>query len=226
MFLKVYLADITPLEDDAVFDEYYREALPVRRDKVDVYKLKKPKCRSLGAGVLLKKALADAGVSAESADIGTLEGGKPVLKSGTDSKVFFNLSHSGDRAMCVISDCPVGCDVETVKENKRVADRFFTGSEAKLAAESADNFTRIWTLKESFIKTTGEGLGRALDSFSLDFDADGAVTGVKGDGIAQEAYSFYEWDFEDGYRYAACAEGVKKGLTPEVEWIEIGSVQG
>ena len=35
-----------------------------------------------------------------------------------------------------------------------------------------------------------------------------------------------EWDFEDGYRYAACAEGVKKGLTPEVEWIEIGSVQG
>ena len=225
MFLKVYLADIAPLWDDAVFDEYYREALPERRRKVDGYRQKAPKCRSLGAGILLKKALADAGVSAESADIVISEGGKPVLKNG-DTKVFFNLSHSGDRAMCVISDCPVGCDVETVKENKRVADRFFTKAEAKIAGESADSFTRLWTLKESFIKTTGEGLGRGLNSFSLDFDADGSVTGVKGDRIAEGTYSFYEWDFEDGYRYAACAEGIKKGLTPEVEWIKISSVQG
>lgn len=225
MFLKVYIADIAPLWDDAVFDEYYREAFPERRRKVDGYKQKAPKCRSLGAGILLKKALADAGVTEADPEFETLKGGKPVLKNG-GLKVFFNLSHSGDRAMCVVSDCPVGCDVETVKENKRVADRFFTKAEAEIAGESADSFTRLWTLKESFIKTTGEGLGRGLNSFSLDFDADGAVTGVKDGGIVEGAYSFYEWDFEDSYRYAACAEGLKKGLTPEVEWIDIGSVQG
>ena len=50
------------------------------------------------------------------------------------------------------------------------------------------------------------------------------VTGVKGDGIADGTYFFYEWDKGDGYRYSVCVEGI--GLTPEVERVEFGSVQG
>ncbi|MBR5897304.1 MAG: 4'-phosphopantetheinyl transferase superfamily protein [Lachnospiraceae bacterium] len=217
MFLKVYLADISPLYDDEVFETYYKEALPYRKDKVDGLKLKKPKCRSLGAGVLLKKALEDAGVKA---DFIISDNGKPALKND-ELQLLFNLSHSGDRAMCVISDCPVGCDVETVKENKRVADRFFTEAEAKLANRSATDFTRLWTLKESFIKATGEGLARALDSFSLDFDKDENVTGVKVDGIARKEFSFYELNYEDGYRYAICVKGDTKGVKPQVEWVKL-----
>ena len=223
MFLKVYLADISPLYDDEVFKEYYREAIPYRREKVDGLKLKKPKCRSLGAGVLLKKALKDAGVSVETADFKTAEGGKPELKG---AGIFFNLSHSGDRAMCVISDCPVGCDVEAVRENRRVAERFFTKEEAELAGESPESFTRLWTLKESFIKATGEGLGRALDSFSLRFDEKCKITGVIQGEKSPERHSFYEWDFEDGYKYAACVNGDTNELTPEAEWIKISSGQG
>ena len=218
------MADITPLKDDEVFDGYYREALPVRREKVDSYKLKMPKCRSLGAGILLKKALADAGVPEDNLQIETLDGGKPALKGTGENSFFFNLSHSGNRAMCVISDSPVGCDVEAAQEDKKVADRFFTEAEAKLVAADSEMFTRLWTLKESFIKTTGEGLRRALNSFSLEFDETDTVRGVKGAGIDPGTYSFYEWDFEDGYRYAVCVQ--RQGLTPELEWIKLNSVQG
>ena len=217
MFLKVYLTDISPLYDDEVFERYYKEALHYRKKKVDGLKLKKPKCQSLGAGVLLKKALEDVGVES---DFEISNKGKPELKSNK-SHVLFNLSHSGDRAMCVISDCPVGCDVETVKENKRVADRFFTEAEANLANRSAADFTRIWTLKESFIKTTGEGLGRVLESFSLDFDRDENVKGVIVDGIARKEFSFYELNYEDGYRYAICIKGDTEGVKPEVEWVKL-----
>ncbi|MBO4678962.1 MAG: 4'-phosphopantetheinyl transferase superfamily protein [Lachnospiraceae bacterium] len=225
MFLRVYFTDVTPLTEDAVFEEYYREAIPERRTKVDAFKLKMPKCRSLAAGALLKKALSDAGLSGTDYHIETTETGKPILKGAGASSVFFNLSHSGERAMCVISDCPVGCDVETVKEKTRnVADRYFTESEAKLVAENSEIFTRLWTLKESFVKTTGEGLARPLDSFSFDFDETDAIRGVEGDGIEPGTYSFYEWNFNDGYWYAACVQG--QGLTPEVEWVDLSSVQG
>ncbi len=94
------------------------------------------------------------------------DNGKPYLKDG---RAFFNISHSGDYVVCSISESEIGCDVQTVgKYNPRIAERFFTDNERKIL-ENSDNqpsdFTRLWALKESVLKKTGEGITGGLDSF-------------------------------------------------------------
>ncbi len=225
MFLKVYIADISPLYDEKIYSYYYEKSIPHRKKKADAIKPQKSKCRSIGAGILLKKALTDVGIPKNLWEFKNTEEGRTELADAAELMIDFNLSHSGDRVMCVISDRRVGCDVEEIKENNKVAKRFFTGTEAELSTDNSRMFTRIWTLKESFIKTTGEGLSRPLNSFEICFSEDlSEVTGVKGDGIADGTYSFYEWDKGDGYRYSVCVEGI--GLIPEVEQVEFGSGQG
>ena len=230
MFLKVYIADITPLKDEKTYEYYYEKSIPWRRKKADALKLQNVKVRSIGAGMLLKKALEEVGVPKNLWSFTEAESGKARLSDAEELMIDFNLSHSGDKVMCAISDCAVGCDVDMVKENAKVAKRFFTEREAELAQYDADMFTRIWTLKESFIKATGEGLKRALDSFEILFEGDYErqgvlrVTGVKGDGIEPDTYSFYEWNCDSGYRYSACVKAAE--LTPEMELVKLSNRQG
>ena len=92
--------------------------------------------------------------------------GKPYLK---DKRAFFNISHSGDYVVCSVSESEIGCDVQTVtKYNPRIAARFFTEKEDAFLLKSEnqpEDFTRLWTLKESVLKKTGEGITGGLDSF-------------------------------------------------------------
>ena len=92
--------------------------------------------------------------------------GKPYLKDG---RAFFNISHSGDYVICSISESEIGCDVQTVgKYNPRIAERFFTAEERDFLQKSDNqpsDFTRLWALKESVLKKTGEGITKGLDSF-------------------------------------------------------------
>ena len=93
---------------------------------------------------------------------------KPYLKDG---RSFFNISHSGSYVVCSVSESEIGCDVQTVeKYNPRIAERFFTESE-KLFLQKSENqsedFTRLWAMKESVLKKTGEGITGGLNSFSF-----------------------------------------------------------
>ena len=94
--------------------------------------------------------------------------GKPYLKDG---RAFFNISHSGDYVICSVSESEIGCDVQTVtKYNPRIAARFFTENEEAFLLKSENqprDFTRLWTLKESILKKTGEGITGGLDSFCV-----------------------------------------------------------
>ena len=70
-------------------------------------------------------------------------------------------------------DAPVGVDVEPVRplpEAMLIACRWFSAPEIRWIAESDDRdraFLRCWVCREAFLKATGEGLGRPLDSFAL-----------------------------------------------------------
>ena len=93
--------------------------------------------------------------------------GKPVLPR--DPQVHFSVSHTGNLFGCVISDAPVGLDIQMVTgaNARRLAGRYFTDAEiewinggCETTADDvfADRFFRLWCRKEAYAKLTGEGL--------------------------------------------------------------------
>lgn len=74
----------------------------------------------------------------------------------------FSLSHSGELALCALSDRAVGCDVERVRSRSAGLPRYVL-DERELAwflsrGSRWGDFYTLWTLKEARVKCTGEGL--------------------------------------------------------------------
>lgn len=98
-------------------------------------------------------------------DIVVNEFGKPFFKN---IALDFSLSHSERHIVCVVSDSPVGIDVESkAKYRQDLSERFFCADEIS-ALRNSDNkdydFARIWTAKESALKCIGTGIHRTLSS--------------------------------------------------------------
>ncbi len=90
--------------------------------------------------------------------------GKPSIAGHPD--LYFNLSHSKNVALCVISDRPVGADVEVPRKisGSLVA---YTMSDAEkdwiYASEDVETaFLELWTRKEAVLKLTGKGIRHDL----------------------------------------------------------------
>jgi 4'-phosphopantetheinyl transferase len=97
------------------------------------------------------------------------EHGKPFVKN---SALQFNTSDSGDYFfMGVTEGDEIGVDIEYIREQQdyfALAKRFFTASEFH-AIKNKNDFYRVWTCKEAFIKATGLGLSFGLSNFEIDF---------------------------------------------------------
>ncbi len=217
--MKLYIADTGVLKNRALFSRLYETLPELRRRCVDRLRFPKDRQRSLGAGVLLGMALAEAGVDEAVFVYG--EHGKPRLAG--DPGVHFNLAHAGDRAVCVVSNSRVGCDVERLgRRGAGVAERFFTPEEYEriLAAPEPERdavFTRLWALKESFLKVTGLGLSLPLGAFAIDLS--GETVTVRQD-VDQNDYRFYEVENGDEYRYAVCEQN-GDDEPPAIEWVDL-----
>lgn len=170
--MNIYVADTSPLISGDVFDKYYNEMSDARRNKIDKLKNDTDKRLSLCAGILINRAFCDIGRRDLLNKIAVLENGRPGLPEAAG--IDFNVSHSGDMAVCVLSDSPVGCDIQLMKPtDARIAKRFFSEDEKKYVfaddnpSEITDRFYKIWTRKEAFTKLTGEGIMKDFQSFSV-----------------------------------------------------------
>ena len=153
-----------PLADTELFRHACALLSPARQEKVEAFRLEKDKCLSLGAGLLLRCGLQRAGV--RDPRIAFTVKGKPYLKDRTD--VHFNLSHSGQIAALALSDRPVGIDVQEQKHfTESLIRRVYLPSEqaAAPATERDRYYTLLWTVKESALKWSGDGI--TLDPRSL-----------------------------------------------------------
>lgn len=132
------------------------------------------------ARAFLKQILADCtGRTAETIEFTENRAGKPSLAPGiTDQPIRFNLSHTGDLAVCAVTLAhEIGVDIEHLERpvNLSIADRFFSHQEAEAISRADASlkqplFFRFWTLKEAYAKATGRGLAIGLDQFSFVLD--------------------------------------------------------
>ena len=90
--------------------------------------------------------------------------GKPYF---SNCALHFNVSHSGEYLAIAVSEFPVGVDIQ---EPKNIKDGMFRKvvqtEEAVLIGDDRQNdFLRLWTLKESFVKAEGKGLRISLKDY-------------------------------------------------------------
>jgi 4'-phosphopantetheinyl transferase len=168
-----------PLQIDRVRARW-RDGLDVEeRARADRFRFARDRDVFIAAHALARAMLSGAtGLPADAWQFVTGLYGKPALAADcAASGLRFNLSHTRGLAACAIAYSEVGIDVEAAdrRVDFAIADRFFAPAEALAVSQSAVEdkaalFFRTWTLKEAFIKATGEGLRRPLASFSFAFD--------------------------------------------------------
>lgn len=151
--VRVFISNISNLPD-ALDNLEVMEGLPdERKEKIKRIKIAHGRKQSLGAGLLLKHA-------------------QTTLGEG----LCYNLSHSGDYVICAASNFSVGCDIEKIKEAPiNVAKKYFCEREVEYLlgspeARKNDDFFRLWTIKESYVKMLKKGLSMGLNSFEVSFD--------------------------------------------------------
>ena len=157
---RLYISEIdaTATADEAIFSRY-------RLDKLRAAKSAARRAEGICAERLLIYALRDTMPEIKfPVEIVTDKSGKPEL---ADVPLRFSLSHSGDRCACAVYDRAIGVDIQKrAAADVRILERRFTPREREYVLNSADReaaFTRVWTMKESYVKAHGAGI--PLDSF-------------------------------------------------------------
>lgn len=143
-----------------------------KRERLDRYKHIEDYRRSLLGDVLSRSLLEKmTGIDACELDICVDDMGKPYVANVEN--VYFNVSHSGEWVVCIVSDKPCGIDIETMdKDNLDIAKRFFAKSEYEYISNCSEEeingrFYEIWTAKEAYLKYEGKGLRIDLGSFEV-----------------------------------------------------------
>lgn len=219
-----------------LFDKAY-DVMPLRRkQKIDQLKNKEDKARSLAAELVLNygvtaykhkenvskdcviKSLSKNDIEksinskmAFSYEIEYQKGGKPMLIEM--NPIYFNLSHAGDYAVCVVADVPVGIDIEGKHQmNEKVMRKCFSEKEKfwvnEILEEKQERFFRLWTAKEAVSKATGKGLSQIIEGIYFQMGDKLILESQR----LKDIYSIYEINYlrNEGYCITVAAEyGIK-----------------
>ena len=133
------------------------------------------------------------------------EYGKPFLAASPN--IHFNLSHSGQWIVVMLSEHPVGVDVEQIKSIDFTGlDLFFTSREwDRLSSyegqQKLEYFYDLWTLKESYMKALGVGMSLPPNSFWIENDPCITVHAPE----RQQNWHFQQYALSPDYKLSACS---------------------
>ncbi len=186
MIIHTWLADVSALHEERCYESYYKNVPDFRKEKADRMRKREDQALSVGVWTLFEKMKKEYCLQ------------NPSL---------YNFSHSGTYALCTIAignDArnQLGCDIEANGRNREtIAERYFTPE------EQAEDFYRIWVLKESFMKATRMGMKLPINAFSFAFDEMDRPYLVKQPEQFPRQYYFKEYMVEElGYKIAVCAD--------------------
>lgn len=206
MQVKTYVARRQMFENREVCDEYYKKLPDWRRKKVDNIQNVETKTLTLAAGACFFNGLCDLNIDPNKTDIDFNIEGKPYIKN--TNNIFFNISHSKDIAICSFASSNIGCDIEKLDNSRinidvinKIASKEEQEYFAKVSIENKkEEFLKLWTYKESFVKYKGSGL-KDIKNISI-YDKNGNLNDLSFDG--HKIY-FKNFCFED-YIITVCSE--------------------
>ena len=194
--IRTWIADITPLLDSEVYEQYYEKVPRFRQEKADHIKDSRKRAQSIGAWILYEKMCERYKLSHVN---------------------IYNLSHSGDYVLCSVEDSgkkdvKLGCDMEEIKKlHLKLIERYFLENEKKYILEQTTEeeqkaaFYRYWVLKESFMKATRRGMGLGLDTFEIQIPQSEVPYLLRMPKEVEGTYYFKEYSLEIPYRICVCA---------------------
>ena len=151
------------VREHAEFERCLAAVSADRRERVMAAAQPDERCRRLCAGLALDACLHTVGLHEAEEPLKHGANGKPRLAA--HPAIEFNLSHSGEWAVCALDCSPVGVDIQQIRNanTQTLAARYFTASESVWmeslpAEEQKTAFFRLWAAKESVLKARGDGL--------------------------------------------------------------------
>ena len=154
----IYISDHI---DDFDLQEALDAVSPQRRKQALHYRHERDQRLCIAAYKLLQQALHKEYGIDELPQFIYNQQGKPLLEGHPD--IHFSMSHCREAAAVAVNNQPVGIDIETVEHySEEVARRVMNEDEMRQILSSphpAKEFTRLWTMKESLYKLTGDDHG-------------------------------------------------------------------
>ena len=128
--------------------------------------------QSAAAELAICAAMKNSGRPFAPSDYAYKESGQPTIQNG-----HISISHTEGYAACAIAREPVRIDVEREHTYSKAAAKRILSPQEELLRESANAdelLSRIWTVKESFLKMTGEGIPGEMRTLELIAAGDGS----------------------------------------------------
>lgn len=116
---ETYYINVDIYNDDNLFNKRLSELSMFRRNKTLRYRYRKDQNLSIGVGMLLDHCLGKLGIREKHVNYVLGENGKPAFECNDDNvytlrNIHFNVSHSGNMAICSWGTDPVGVDIEQI----------------------------------------------------------------------------------------------------------------
>jgi 4'-phosphopantetheinyl transferase len=207
-YAKTYYTNFSDFYTEEAINARISEISAAKKERIETAKRAETKA-SLLAGELLIRAALKASHGLENVEIAVDEHGKPYLPQHPD--VHFNLSHSGNIAVCTVSDVPCGVDIEQISKPHEVmamANRFLSMKEhaaVLMSPNPNEAFCRLWTLRESYVKMRGLGFEIGLSTLKCDFHR--GICSIYEKNALQEDAKFHEWKTVPDFRISVCTKG-------------------
>lgn len=222
-------------QDALIAADYDAIIAPDERQRMMAFRFEKDQRQCLAARALLRTVLSSQSSTAP-ADwrFGTTARGKPFVEGPAgQAPLHFNLAHTHGLVVCAVSSAyaRLGVDVESIDRRTAaldIADSHFSPAEcAWLRGVPTERlhqaFMQLWTLKEAWIKATGEGLSATLSqcTFALPAYADAGPAAVSatfhGDSTEQGAHwRFIQSVLQDRFAVAIGADTQGQALSCRV----------
>jgi 4'-phosphopantetheinyl transferase len=185
--------------------------------KADAFHFEKDKRLYESGHVFIRRVISRyTGIEPSNLEIISTENHKPVL-GNAPFKISFNITHSENIIMLAVGfDVDVGVDAEFimddfdtdgfVKSNYHPNERVVF---QKLNDQNqTDFFYKIWTLKEAFLKLTGEGINAHLSK--IDFS--GEKASIKYSKGEPKNLWLYSWKRKDNYICSMACDNIQPEL--------------